>query len=56
MKNKENAKKNTMRKTTKCAKKSKAKNRETMMNRTMMKKWQRMTKMKKQSIAQAVGT
>lgn len=55
MKNKENAKMNTMRKTTKCAKKSKAKNRETMMNR-MMKEWQRMTKMKKQSIAQAVGT
>ena len=51
MKNKENAKMNTMRKTTKCAKKSKAKNRE-----KMMKKWQRMPKMKKQSIAQAVGT
>ena len=46
MKNKENAKMNTMRKTTKCVKKSKAKNREKMI----------MTKMKKQSIAQAVGT
>lgn len=33
MKNKENAKMNTMRKTTKCVKKSKAKNREKMMKK-----------------------